>query len=434
MHATLPAARNTDDIEQVITIRRNNQHWLYALDIPVTKPANAAENETWADIFNGDTIRVNVPNKLDHLARYTVFSSLFRQQETIRPEEYAASVQLPNSKDDFIDPRVAQLAHDLYRQVGGNEDAYISAVMKYFHQNGFVYSTDLSPQAKDWLAQFLFERKTGYCEHFATAFAILMREVGIPARLVAGYLGGDYNPYNDDYTVCQSNAHAWDEIWKPTNPEDPLTGRWTRIDPTAAAASSDAATRTSDSTDEGAALRVQLHAPTFADTFFPSWIKGGIREMRLRREQMETDWDNVVLSYDTDTQFKLAELLGFGGNPKFKLMLVCVGAAAVCSLAFWRWLSRKPPVSPVEYLYAAFCRNMARRGIPRATWEGPLAYTERVAEAFPDDTPALHDIGSIVARVRYGPNTPSAAATTKLEAALAQISAAQAASGTREKR
>ena len=325
------------------------------------------------------------------------------------------------------------LADDLFQQAGGTEEGYINEVQKYFHQQGFVYSTNLSPQAADWLPQFLLETKTGYCEHFASAFAILMRLEGIHARLVAGYLGGDYNPYTDDFTVSQSNAHAWDEVWIPTDPEVPLTGRWTRIDPTAAAASSDEAARMGATPDEGSTLRVQQRTPTFADTFFPAWLKVGVREMRLRREQMETGWDTVVLSYDTDTQFRLAALLGFGVNPKFKLMLVCVGAAAACAVAFWRWLARKPSISPVEFLYAAFCRNMARRGIPRATWEGPLAYTGRVAEAFPDDTPALHDIGTIVARARYGPAPVAGDTTAKLESALARISAAQAASISREK-
>jgi transglutaminase-like putative cysteine protease len=431
-HPGKQAPKSGEEIGQEITIRANNQRWLYALDIPVRKPANDAENSTWGDLYNGDTIRLTA-NKLDHIARYTVYSSPLRPQETISQEEYNATGQLPNAKDGPIDPRVVQLADQLYQTAGGKEDNYIEEVKKYFHQQGFVYSTNLSPQAADWLPQFLLETKTGYCEHFASAFAILMRQKGFHARLVAGYLGGDYNPYTDDYTVSQSNAHAWDEVWMPTDPAFPLTGRYTRIDPTAAAASSEEAARMDASPDEGSALRVQLRTPTFADTFFPAWLKVGVREMRLRREQMETGWDNVVLSYDTDTQFRLAELLGFGVNPKFKLLLVCIGAAAVCALACWRWLARKPAISPVEFLYAAFCRTMARRGIPRAAWEGPLAYTERVAEAFPDETPALHDIGALVARARYGPAPVGVDTTAQLENALARITAAQAATIVRDK-
>jgi transglutaminase-like putative cysteine protease len=424
--------KSSGDIEQEITVRANNQRWLYALDIPVSKPVNEGENGGWADLYNDDTIRLNIPNKLDHFARYTIVSSQFRQQERINPEEYRASAQLPGKEQGPIDAGVVALANELYYEAGGDEDAYISLVQKYFHQNGFVYSINLEDQAEDWLPQFLLQRKMGYCEHFATAFAILMRQEGIHARLVAGYLGGDYNPYSDDWTVRQSNAHAWDEVWKPTDPSKPEWGRWIRIDPTASAARTDEATRQGSTPDEVSPIRVQQRTPTFADSFFPNWMKVGMREMQLRREELETDWDSVVLSYDTDTQFRMAQMLGFGVNTKFKLLLICVGAAAACGLAFWRWLARKPSVSPVEFLYAAFCRNMARRGIPRAQWEGPLAYTERVAEAFPDDTPALQDIGDIVARARYGRPPGESDITVKLETALARISASQAA-GSRDK-
>jgi hypothetical protein len=430
---TVPAVKEEDDIKQEITIRANNQHWLYALDVPATKPINVSEAESWGLLFPDGTIRLG-GEKLDHLARYTVFSSLFRPQQMISKDEYVATGQLPGEKDGPINARVVQLANQLFQQAGGEEDAYISLVQKYFHQGGFVYSTDLSQQAKDWLPQFLFETKKGYCEHFASAFAILMREEHIHTRLIAGYFGADYNPYNDDYMVSQSNAHAWDEVWKPTDPRvNPYVGRWVRIDPTASAASSDEVARRVDNPDDGSAILVQQRAPTFADTFFPGWLKFGIREARLRREQMESNWDNVVLSYDTDTQFRLAQVLGFGGNPMFKLLLVCIGAAAACAIAFWRWLAYQPSISPVEYLYAAFCRNMARRGIPRAAWEGPLAYTERVAESFPEDTPALHDIGKIVSRVRYGRAPSESDVIVKLESALARISASQAATVPREK-
>jgi hypothetical protein len=97
-------------------------------------------------------------------------------------------------------------------------------------------------------------------------------------------------------------------------------------------------------------------------------------------------------------------------------------------------MARAPPASPVENLYAAFCRNMARRGIPRAAWEGPLAYTERVAEAFPDDKPALQRVGSIVAHARYGPAPADPAAPDDLKSLLTLVTASHAASSSRDRR
>jgi hypothetical protein len=430
------AAHEAIAIGQEITIRPNNQRWLYALDLPISVPLNTAGYSNWAAMFSGNTVEINI-GRLDHLARYTVTSSPYRLEEKLLPIEYAASLQIPTAKADGpISPEVIALADKLYQEAGGNNDAYLYAVLRYFHHGGFVYSVDLPPQGKDWLKEFLLDRKTGYCEHFASAFAVLMRLKGIPTRLVAGYVGGELNPYTDgEYVIRQSTAHAWDEVWKPTDPANRYLGRWTRIDPTAIVSSTDGSTASSPgSAGADAPIRVQQRAPSFADNYFPSWIKTSMREMRLRREQMEMTWDNVVLSYDTDAQFKLAQVLGFGVNPMFKLLLVCLGAAAICSLALWRWLAYKPKISPVEFLYSAFCRNMARRGVPRAPWEGPLAYTERVAEAFPEDLPALRSVGAIVARVRYGPKPADGHAIVRLESALALISASQAAVASREKK
>jgi hypothetical protein len=264
-----------------------------------------------------------------------------------------------------------------------------------------------------------------------------MRLHQVPTRLVAGYVGGDLNPYYGDYIVRQSNAHVWDEVWKPTDSASktfPSSGRWTRIDPTAIVSSEAAATAGSEGSGADAPLRLERGAPSFADRILPDWVKTGMREIRLRREEMEMTWDNVVLSYDTEAQFNLAKALGFGVNPMFKLLLLCVAAATVCAFAFWRWLAHKPSIAPVEFLYAAFCRIMARRGVPRSPWEGPLAYTERVAEAFPDDLPTLRSVGAIVARARYGPMSADAQAIARLESALALLSASQAAGLSKEKR
>jgi len=88
----------------------------------------------------------------------------------------------------------------------------------------------------------------------------------------------------------------------------------------------------------------------------------------------------------------------------------------------------------VETLYALFCRNMARRGIPRAAWEGPLAYTERVAEAFPDDKPSIQRVGSIVSRARYGPAPVDPSTPDALQSLLNKITVSNAAATSRERR
>jgi hypothetical protein len=157
-----------------------------------------------------------------------------------------------------------------------------------------------------------------------------------------------------------------------------------------------------NSANGGDTLSIQIahHKLTFSEAYFPSWAKIGLKEMQLRREQVETEWDNIVFSYDPQAQNRLAQALGLGQRTRIGLLFACFVAGGICLIVFQKWIARKPPTSPVENLYADFCRNMARRGIPRAAWEGPLAYTGRVAEAFPDDKPAIHRVGAIVSYAR----------------------------------
>jgi hypothetical protein len=113
--------------------------------------------------------------------------------------------------------------------------AYVNAVLHFFRHGGFVYSEDPGPSGPHALYNFLFKRKVGFCEHYASAFAILMRLENVPARIVAGYQGAQYNPYKNIYIVKQSNAHAWDEVWIEADK------RWRRIDPTAIISSGESA-------------------------------------------------------------------------------------------------------------------------------------------------------------------------------------------------
>ncbi len=326
----------------------------------------------------------------------------------------------------------------------GNPDdlAYVSAVLHYFRHNHFTYTDSPGAEGvdRDWLHVFLFEKKTGFCEHFASAFAVLMRLEKIPARLVVGYQGGEYNPYNNSYIVRQSNAHAWDEVWlksknqPPDEPADEVEGHWQRVDPTAILPPSlDAASSNGNQSDpSGDDLGMQASHP-LTQSNLPDWLQRNLADLQLRRQQIESSWDDWVFSYDTESQGRLASALGFGRNPIFLLAVACLFAAGVCAMVFRIVLKRKQVLPPVENFYAAFCRIMAQSGVPRAQWEGPLAYTGRVAEAFPEREKVIRSVGTIVADARYG-SSPVSYASKELESLLRSITTPQAAPAPHEER
>jgi transglutaminase-like putative cysteine protease len=434
---TVLAVSGPGDIKQKITVRAHNQKWLFALDVPVSVPVNDSESFSWATMLDGDIIQLSGNAKLNHQARYSVTSSPERAEEELTPEERYAGTRLPDAPNDKIDPGVVQLADRLHQGLSaGQEEVYISNVLRYFHRGGFTYSATPGVQGADWLPAFLLQTKTGFCEHFASAFAVLMRQEHIPARVIAGYLGADYNPYSDKYLVSQSNAHAWDEVWIPSDnlpPDRSTRGRWVRVDPTSLIGSlGQVASRAEDAAD-ALSRQIAQHKPTFAEAYLPAWAKNALKEMQLRREQVEAGWDDLVFSYDPEAQIRLAQALGFGEKAPLGLLLLSLATCVVWYFGVRTWITRKPRVSPVENLYAAFCRHMAQRGIPRATWEGPLAYTDRVAEAFPDDKTTLQRVGSIVAQARYGPVPPDSATPDNLKSLLTLLSASLAAATSRER-
>ena len=129
---------------------------------------------------------------------------------------------------DDSNPRTAELAQEMRAAAGSDRD-FVDAVLQKLSREEFYYTLEPPPLGSNPVDRFLFETRRGFCEHYASAFSVLMRSVGIPTRIVLGYQGGEVNPMGGHLIVRQSDAHAWTEIW--------LDGLgWYRIDPTAAVA------------------------------------------------------------------------------------------------------------------------------------------------------------------------------------------------------
>ena len=86
-------------------------------------------------------------------------------------------------------------------------------MLRKFHDEPYFYTLEPPPLGSQPVDRFLFDTRRGFCEHYASAFAVLMREAGIPARIVLGYQGGEVNPLGNYMIVRQSDAHAWTEVW-----------------------------------------------------------------------------------------------------------------------------------------------------------------------------------------------------------------------------
>jgi transglutaminase-like putative cysteine protease len=423
------AGRNGDPVVQDIIIWPQNQRWIPALDQPASLAVDKGSSGVWSVVLSGDILVPRSGQPIDFKRQYTVTSSLTTEDQTLTDDESREGIQLPPR----IDPRVQELADRLYAPFAATHDTtgYVRAILHYFRSQGFVLTTEPGRLSGDPVADFLFRTKKGFCEHYASAFGVLMRLEKIPTRMLAGYRGGEFNSYGSFYLVSQSNAHAWNEVWVEAKKH------WVRVDPTSIISTGSPLALAMNEgivADDDLTLQVANHRFTFLSAAsLPSWMRQGLRDLQMRRQEMEAQWDDWVFSYDPDTQERLAQALGFGRQAWLVLLVGCLLVAGLGGAAMAFLLSRKKKMPPVEHFYARFCRRMAQRGQPREPWEGPLAYTGRLAESFPAQQRPLGDAGWIVAHYRYGTGEQEPPAPRELESLLGLLASSDRASSSRER-
>jgi protein-glutamine gamma-glutamyltransferase len=275
-----------------VTLEPHRRDWLFALEAPSGMPQLALMQARLTPemqmVVNGlivDRIRYGMQS-------YTEF----RLNPRSTPGELADWLVLPAG----FNPRTLQFAEELRSRVAPGTDTasparnaqLVNAALDHLRRGGYGYT--LAPRAlgRNSVDEFLFDTRQGFCEHYASAFVFLMRALGIPARVVTGYQGGEFNPIDGFMTVRQSDAHAWTEVW--------LQGRgWVRIDPTAVVAPV--------RTDRGAAAATPEGDPALrglgADVSF-------LRTLRYNWEALQNGWNQWVLSYSQERQRALVERLG----------------------------------------------------------------------------------------------------------------------------
>jgi len=241
---------------------------------------------------------------------------------------------------------------------------------------------------------FLFRTQAGFCEHYAGSFVVLMRAMGIPARVVTGYQGGLRNATDNSLSVRQSDAHAWSEVW--------LAGRgWVRVDPTSAVAP----LRTERNLD---AALPSAPAPAWRTLAgLDGGAGGALAAWRQQWQQVGHAWNRWVL--DTTPQRPRAMLDGLKNLSAKQLALACAMLALLSAVAgalvWWRQARQD---DPLDRLYAQFCRQQARRGCSRAPHEGPHGYAARLAagQATQEAHAAIAQFLAIYAAMKYGNANP----------------------------
>lgn len=367
-----------EPVDYSVILEPTQQPWLYGLHL-VDPQAPSQFRARNFELFNNGPVAQRMTYNLRSYpeARTDVFLL-----ESIR----ARALALPREGNDASREFALQL-----RSEQASDRDYANAVLNYFRRQPFFYT--LTPPALNGshIDDFLFNTRQGFCEHYASSFTFLMRAAGIPARVVVGYQGAEYNRFENYLMVYQYNAHAWSEIW--------LEGEgWVRVDPTGAVSP--------DRIDLGVEAALQDDPAFLDDARFSMMRFRGmnlINTLRLRLDAIEYEWNRRVVSYDDEVRFRLLErLLGDVSERRILLLMGTMAAMVVFFIALTVIRFRpQQTLRPVEKLYDTLCRDLARAGLPRRTGEGPRDYCRRVSAERPELAGELEQLTEMYVRLNY---------------------------------
>lgn len=304
-------------------------------------------------------------------------------------------------------PRSLAFAREL-RERAGSDSAYVSAVLDFLRTGGFQYTLTPPPLGANAVDDFLFGTRRGFCGHFASAFVALMREAKVPAHVVTGYLGGEWNPVGGYLIVRQSDAHAWAEVW--------LDGRgWTRVDPTAVVEPERLNRGILDLLPNAVSAEARLLRAS-------SWLTALLQNWDAANDW----WTEHVLKFDFKAQIGILERLGIDSPDASDL-----GWALAGGLLLWMgWIawqhargSPRPRRDRLTLAYSRLCDKLRRVGIARAPHQGPLAFAEIVGQRRPDLATPVGTLLRHYAQLRFGAisATAHAAAVSTFERAVRRL-------------
>ena len=384
-------------IGYTVTLEPSQRDWLFALEMPAGLPqAPDLQARVTGD---GELLagRPIMERTRYEVRSFTAFSYGLNETEPSLGKWLA----LPSG----FNPRTLKFAADLRARLEAagstgetarDELRLVEAVLDHFRNGGFRYTMEPPLLGRHSVDEFLFNTRLGFCEHYSSTFVVLMRALGIPARVVTGYQGGEVNPLDGFMTVRQADAHAWAEVW--------LAGHgWTRIDPTSAVAP----VRIEQGLRElarrsGASSLFAIGADSDA-----GWARA-IQRLRFSWEALENSWNQWVLTYSARQQMNLLDRLGFVPNWSVLGLLLALAVSVVATVLAVVSLRHRVRRDPLADLEARFRSRLERAGLQCQATDGLRALNGRLANEL---APAARKEAEIILRAlerwRYSPASVS---------------------------
>lgn len=369
-----------------ISLEPTAQRMLPTLDVPLAAPADTT-------LLHDRVLLAAKP--VNRLTDYTLASATRYTLEPQLAGNPARWLELPAG----FNPRTLALGRQWRTRYGNDPMAIVRAALDLFHNGGFRYTLAPAPLGRNAMDDFLFDTHEGFCEHYSSAFTVLMRAAGIPSRVVTGYQGGYWNALGHYLLVRNSDAHAWSEVW--------IAGRgWVRVDPTAAVRP--------QRISEGAAAAVAGQLP---------WYQAGwLQAARNHWDIVNRWWNQSVNGFNALRQRGLLQPFGIRKVDTATLTALLAAACVLSMLAGLAWVwRRRASDDPVRAALRMVERKLARAGIHRQAGEGPRDYLQRAADALPENREPLLKLMNLYLALRYANPEPAAESLRALRRATQEF-------------
>ena len=356
-----------------------NKNWVFAMELAADFTSPLHQNASYQLITTGDP---------DKRAEYKITSYPNYITGTLAPNELNDALQLPGEASDTIKQLISHL-----HGFDSTPEFFIKEVLNHFRTEKFYYTLTPPLSEENPIETFLFESKKGFCSHYASAFVYLMRVAHIPARVVIGFQGGEFNPVGNFLEIRQSDAHAWAEVW--------LQNRgWVRFDPTAAIAPERIEqTINPDQLVPGELIR---YLSVSANTQGPiNWLK----QARQLWSHVDYNWQRWVINYDNKNQNHFLSGLGIHDIKTMVYWMAGIISVIVALIAWILLYQKQKPSDRVLQIYQLFCKKIARQELNLATGEGPKDFAERIKTKLPGHSQEIDQITKAFIKLRYGKNS-----------------------------
>jgi transglutaminase-like putative cysteine protease len=368
-----------------VTLEPNSRPWLLLLDAAAARPVLGG-----FDVRMTPDLQWLTDRPITELLRYDALSYPdFRHGPMQQVPALLDDLRLPAGSN----PRTAQLAREMRadpRYAHADGAMLVSAVLERLREGAYRYTLDPGVFGQHSADEFWFDRKQGFCEHIASSFVILMRGLGLPARVVTGYQGGETNPVDGFLVVRQSDAHAWAEVWIADS-------GWVRVDPTTAVAPG----RT------GATERLLAPRGVIARALFGNVSPALAFKVRAVWEAVNNGWNQWVLNYSQSRQFDLLRQIGFSSPRWEDLAYLLMGLMVMASLTVAVWtVWERARQDPWLRLLAGATRYLEQTGLTVVPNSPPRRLAEQLSQQRGSTDPALVALQSWLLRLeaqRYAP-------------------------------